>query len=90
MAPQKEGSGVEGKTLEEILYVYGSVGCSTARDEIEGLSGRFLKDVEVRDAFLCEERAGDLAALNQGEPGKIAGKKRCTHDSPPISFAGER
>ena len=88
MALQKKGSGVEGKTLEAILYVYGSVGCSMACDEIEGLSGRFLKDVEVRDAFLCEEQAGDLAALNQGEPRKRAGKKWYMHDSPPISFAG--
>ena len=93
MAPQKEGGCVEGKALEQVLYVYGSVGRSTARDEIEGLSGSLLKDVEVRDAFLCEERTGDLAALDEGVEvsfGKRAGKKLCTHDSPPISFAGER
>jgi hypothetical protein len=63
VAPQKEGGGVEGETLEEVLHVYGSVGRCTVRDEVEGLSARLLKDVEVRDAFLCEERAGDLAAL---------------------------
>jgi hypothetical protein len=66
VAPQKEGRRVERKTLEQVLDVYGSVGGGTARDEIEGLSGGLLEDVEVRDAFLCEERAGDLAALNSG------------------------
>lgn len=93
VTPQKQGRRVERKTLQQVLDVYGSVGGGTAGDKIESFHGSLLKDVKVRDAFLCEERAGDLAALSEGGEGKFrteSGEKPCTYGSPTISFAGER
>jgi hypothetical protein len=65
MPPEKECSGVKGNALKEILYVDGGTSGRTVRDEINGLGGRQIKDVKIRDAFLREERACDLAALGR-------------------------
>ena len=70
MAPEEEGGGVEGKALKEILYVDGGTSGGAVRNEINGLGGRLIKDVKIGDAFLCEERACNLAAL-----GNVKGKK---------------
>ena len=63
MAPEEEGSGVEGDALKQILYVDGGASGRAVRNEIKGLGGGLIKYVKIGDAFLCEERACDLAAL---------------------------
>lgn len=75
VTPEKQGGGVERETLQQVLDVYGSVGGGTARDEIESFHGSLLKDAKVRDAFLCEERAGDLAALSEDGEGVSFGQR---------------
>ena len=100
VAPKKEGGRVQGEALQEILHVDGRIRGRAIRDEVERLGGRLVEDVKVGDAFLCEERAGDLAALREKEKkrlcvrfGRRAGRRGrlcgTTHDPPPISFAGE-
>ena len=63
MAPEEEGSGVKGDALKKILHVDGGASGRAIRNKVDGLGGRLIKDVEIGDAFLCEERACDLAAL---------------------------
>ena len=52
MTPQKEGGGVEGTALQQVLNVDGCGGGGTIRDEIEGLDGSLLEYVKVGNAFL--------------------------------------
>lgn len=63
MAPEEEGSGVKGNALKQILYVDGGASGGAVRNKVNGLGRRLIKDVKIRDAFLCEEWACDLAAL---------------------------
>ena len=72
VAPEEERGRVEREALQEILHVDGRICSRAIRDEVERLGGRLVKDVEIGDAFLCEERAGDLAALGTNEKKKWA------------------
>jgi hypothetical protein len=65
MTPEKEGSGVKGDALKQILYVDGGASSGAIRNKIKCLDGRLIKDVKIGDAFLCEERACNLAALGR-------------------------
>ena len=66
MAPEEEGSGVKGHALKQILYVDGGTSDGAILYKVKGLDGRLIKDVKIGDAFLCEKRACDLAALGTG------------------------
>ncbi len=65
MAPEEEGSGVEGNVLKEILYVDGGTSGRVIRNKIKGLGGCVIKEVKIGDVFLCEEWACNLAALER-------------------------
>ncbi len=63
VAPEEEGSRVEGDALEQILYVDGGTSGRAIRNKVKCLGRRQVKDVKIGDAFLCEEWARDLATL---------------------------
>jgi len=65
MALEEEGSSVKGNTLKKILYIDGGTSGHATCNKIKGLGGRVIKEVKIGDAFLCEEWACDLAALER-------------------------
>jgi len=76
MAPEEEGSRVEGDVLKQILHVNGGISGRTIRNKVKGLGGRLIKDVKIGDAFLCEERACNLTALGNMKGGGRGQKRK--------------